>query len=459
MEVISKMIMPRLLPLQLSAFEQQEREDESLNGPEYDLCGSFGNYSSVDEQKMRNEPSLEPHEKQPPLKYTSISPQIDLDRFSPLAFSDKWLAFGEREVPKTDVDLNLSSSDLLNRWASPGRLNNELMFPDSNVVDQRERGQNENQVFFSNNLFENVNDNDNETSSLLSDDSRNHKPIVTIRKRMTGFTPLKFLTSRPGRASVESEHSKKASFFKKPSPEDGVDLLGDWRESMSSGHLAFDVDVFETDDYVLEETEPPVWNMQGNGATNCFGEVPHIPEPEQRDDIGTQGMFLYDDCNQRIPHPDHTYYDSSYGASICLSFLESFTCQSDLIRHYHNFGKIEHHQPQRTTAARRRRKKISKKKKKKRLREQREGSHRASNFQCNLSTIVEHSDEDDDRDRSAFASGGVKRSFSLQSSSTGDVTVDSDEDMPYSDGFYNPREVVLVAARHGDWEIQEMQEI
>lgn len=466
MDKSSNIIMPRARPLHFTGFQQGEHKDEALNDQEYELCVSFGSKLSVEAQEMHISDSLEPPETQSPTKHASFSPKKNRDRLIPLAECDNWLSFDELELLDMDDDLNQSSMDPIYHWGSPRSLNAHFMFGDTNDFNQRESSQNQNELFFSDSLLGNANEEENESSSLLSDNSRAHKPVVAIRKRIHGFTPLKFLTSRSGKHSVDSDLSQ----IKKESPEDGVELLGDWRESESSRHPAFDVDLFEADEFILEESEPPMWNFQADDVATRFGPsfTPPstgliIPDPEERDDSGMQNRFLYDDCNQRIPHPGRINNDdSSYGAAICSSFLDSFTCQPELFRLYRHFDKIEHRQRQRPNSARRRRKKISKKKKKKRLREQREGSHRASNFQCNLSTIVEHSDEDEDHEslNAVHVSfSGEKQSLSLQSSSTGNGSVNSDEDTPYSDGFYNPREFVLVAARRGDWEIQEMQEI
>jgi hypothetical protein len=405
-----------------------------------------------------------------PGKQIMLSPKKNRDKQNPLTECDNWLSFDESEVPGINGDAIIwSRGGSSHQWGSTLRSTSNLMLFDSDIF--YDLTENDQEVMpFPDTLLGDVHDDENESIASSPDGSQTSK---SVRKRLNTFAPLKFLSSRSGKAPIHYELSlsKKSSFFTKPAAEDGLELLGDWKQS-TAGHLAFDIDPFEADDFILEETEAPsLWNIPGDEASHIFRSRLSLPfvdhkffEREQRDDSDSQGSFLYDDCNQRIPRPPLINDDTSYGARLCFSFLDSFSCQSELMHPYRNFDKIENPQRPRQNYSRRTRKKISKKKRKKWLREQREGSHRASNFHCNLSTIVEHSDEDNDSDHaSPQAVSAVDSddtlSFSLQSSSTGDGSVNSYEDTPYSDGLYNPRDLFLVAGKQGDWELQEMQEI
>jgi hypothetical protein len=477
MENISKILMHRVLLPDISNYlRRDQHREETPEDVGSEIPGSCSSKLPTDTEHQSivtsdvhetEAVSMQLEETSHSGKQIMLSPKKNRDKQTPLTESDNWLSFDEPDTLGLDMDADLWSKDTSHQWRSTPRPSGSSMLFESDIFHIEDQEM----IAFPETPLGSVHDDDNESATVSSDDdSRIPK---SVRERLNTFTPFKFLSSRSGKAPIDHELplSRKTSFFTKSTSEDGLELLGDWKQSTAS-HLAFDIDSFKADDFILEETEAPsLWNIPGDETSPIFGSRLSLPlvnhrffEREQRDDSDVQGSFLYDDCNQRIPRPPLSSEDTSYGARLCFSFLDSFTCQSELMHPYREFDKIENRQRRRQSYSRRTRKKISKKKRKKRLREQREGSHRASNFQCNLSTIVEHSDEDNDSDHTSLqvmsaVDSDDTQSFSLQSSSTGDGSVNSYEDTPYSDGLYNPRDLFLVASKIGDWELQEMQEI
>ena len=385
----------RLLPFQLPQLSRKTAPETVEDG--YDF----------DDQKTTT--STSSSNSGDPVAFLDESEFEDSTWTPPLSECDNW--FRTLDIPQEDAIHSLAhhslqnESSIIHQWESPrSRRRNYNIGRTSKLDDDSSEEKGQSMMIFRDDIA--VEEEGQENEHLLSSDTKASYQAPKSRRK-SGFS-LMF----PSRSNKSKAFDGKEIDTEDTTPSEDVGLLGEWTDSNYDRQLAFDVDCFHADDFELEELEDSLWLLRSDDILDLT--MPPAQETFIKPEPVSPTSFEVDhsmEVTWMFSATENSESDEDDADSACAVTSPDEDNSIDVSDS--RSRKVK----RRTRTSRRRKKKPVKRN---------SSPSRASDFRCELDTVVEESPSDDEEQVSALASSGRFSSTRL-SSFLSDYSEDSGE--------------------------------